>query len=113
MRVAVQPHNWQALQITAKVVADTRYPGAVDESKIIVRVSAESLNQLGRRVFERFRLGSNRPRVARRSHHRNGDHREQTEAPEFSEPMHALVSFLVCGRAGQSYGVGLTARTWD
>jgi hypothetical protein len=92
MRVSMQPHNWQALQITAEVVADTRDPRAVDESEIIVRVSAESLDQLGRRVFERFQLGAERPRAARCSHHRNGDHCEQTEAPEFSEPMHVVVS---------------------
>src|SRR5215510_10876697 len=110
MRVAVQPHNWQALQITAEVVADTRYPGAVDESEIIVRVSAESLHQLGRRVFERFRLGSNRPRVTRGSHDRNGDRRKQKERPEFSEPMHAVV-FLPCLLPrGQSCGFELTAR---
>jgi hypothetical protein len=76
MRVAVQPHNWQAFQITAEVVANTRYPGAVNESEIIVRVSAESLNQLGRRALERFRRGSNRLRGTRRSHHRNGNHRK-------------------------------------
>src|SRR5258707_9760915 len=68
MRVAVQPHNWQPFQITAEVVADTRYPGTVDESGIIVRVSAESPEQLGRRVFKRSRLGSNRLRGMRRSH---------------------------------------------
>ncbi len=68
MRVAVQSHDWQAVQITAEIIADTRDPGAVDESEIIVRIRAESLDQLGRREFERFRLGSNRPWVTRRSH---------------------------------------------
>src|SRR5262249_8625992 len=67
----------------------------VDESEIIVRVSAESLDQLGRRALERFWRGSNRLRGTCRSHHRNGNHREQTEMPEFSEPMHAVV-FLPC-----------------
>ena len=79
VRVAVQPHNWQVAQITAEIVADPRDPGAVDESEIIVRVGSESLDQLGRRAFERFRLGSERPRAVRRSHYRNGDHGEHTD----------------------------------
>ena len=91
MRVAVQPHNWQVAQITAQIVADPRDPGPVDESEIIVRVGSKSLDQLGCRASEGFRLGSERPRGVRRSHYRDGDHREQTEVPEFSEPMHAVV----------------------
>jgi hypothetical protein len=56
-------------QITAQIVADPRDPGPVDEPEIIVRVGSKSLDQLGRRAFEGFRLGSERPRTVRRSHH--------------------------------------------
>ena len=68
VRVAVQPHDWQFSQISAQIVADPRDPGPVDESEINVRVGSESLDQLGRRAFERFRLGSERLRAVRRAH---------------------------------------------
>ena len=64
VRVAVQPHNWQVAQITAQIVAHPRDPGPVDEAEIIVRIGSKSLDQLGRRAFERFRVGSGAPRRA-------------------------------------------------
>jgi hypothetical protein len=67
MRVAVQPHNWQLLQISAEIVAYTRDPGAVDESEISVRVGSKLLDQRRRRLFERFWCGSERLRIARRA----------------------------------------------
>ena len=89
MRVAVQPHDWQVPHICLEYVAGTRDPGAVDESEIIVLVGSESLDQLGLRVFERFRLGSERPQIGRRPHHHDYEYREHTrDVPELSRPMH-------------------------
>ena len=81
-RLRADPYNyfrfvnrtWQVAQITAQIVAYPRDPGPVDESEIIVRVGSKSLDQLGRRAFEGFRLGSERPRGVRRAHDRDGDH---------------------------------------
>ena len=93
VRVAVQPHNWQVAQITAQIVADPRDPGPVDESEKSVRVGSKSLDQLGRRAFERFRLGSERLRTVCRSHQRNGDHSEHID--EVAE-LHTMHVFPFC-----------------
>ena len=95
MRVAVQPHNRQFLQVPPERITDTRDPGAVDESKIIKRVSSESLDQLGRRAFERSRLGSERLPPVRCSGQADGNHREHIdEAAGLSKSMHAVRFFL-------------------
>jgi hypothetical protein len=94
MRVAVQPHNRQASQFSAEIITDPRDPGAVDEAEINVRVGAKSLDQLGRRMFERFPLSSEGLRAVSRSSRPDKNQRAQTsELAEVSESMDAPVSF--------------------
>ena len=74
VRVAVQTDNWQPFQIPAEVVAHSCDPGAIDESKIIVRIGTKPFDQLGCGAFERFQVRPERRRAIRCSHQRDGDH---------------------------------------
>jgi hypothetical protein len=79
VRVAVQPHNRQASQFSAEIITDPRNPGPIDEAEINVRVGAKSLDQLGRRMFQGFRVGSERLRSV--CCHRHSDERKYAGKP--------------------------------